>query len=586
MNKNILLISPASDNEALWVTGDEGPEVKNNVVPLGLATIAALTPDDFHVDIWDENVHGVIGPDRYPEKEYGLAGITGYKAHMPRCLELARMFRKRSIPVVLGGPGVSATPDEYRGEFDVLFIGEAEKIWPKFLQNWKEGKAGSEYRQVESVDLAASPLPRWESIARDMHKYSMGSVQTTRGCPFDCEFCDVVYLFGRRPRHKPIENVLAEIKELHRLGVRTIFFSDDEFVGDRQYAMRLLKELILLNRSFPNPVSFSTQLTLRVSQSEELLGLLADARFEVLFIGIETPNEESLKESGKRHNLVGDMIGNIHKILSHGMVVRAGIMVGFDHDGPDIFDIQYDFIQKSFIPSVAINMLKAPFGTRLWDRLRREERVVFIPPGIRKQLGHPRTYTTIIPKRMSRLDLMKGYRNLLDKTFSWESFAVRVCGFISLVGQASKQGRVFSGRLDAPRLLNLDDFGGEAQKSVERILANTRLEAPFFLPKVQSLIVQHAKYRETIDKLLPQLDRQIDMESTGRILFDMDRRPILIPDGFKDAYNDLFRTVYRTVVSRLDEKTKPPRFSRRFSSSFCFIMGRASRMWNRRLGSS
>ncbi|MHC4258980.1 MAG: B12-binding domain-containing radical SAM protein [Planctomycetota bacterium] len=558
MNKNILLISPASDNEALWVTGNEGPEVVNNIVPLGLATIAGLTPENFHVDIWDELVHGLIDDETSFERDYELVGITGYKSHLPRCRQLAEIFRKRSIPVALGGPGVSATPDDYRGYFDILFVGEAERIWPQFLREWQGGSYLSEYRQIETLDLAESPLPKWDSIAKDLSKYALGSVQTTRGCPFDCEFCDVVYLFGRHPRHKPIKNVLKEVRELERLGMRNVFFSDDEFIGGRRYAKDLLRALIPLNDSFSKPLSFSTQTTMNVSRDNELLELLAEAGFDLLFIGIETPNKQSLKEAHKFHNLEGDLVAEVHEILSYGIAVRAGMIVGFDHDDTDIFDIQYDFIQRAFLPGVGINMLKVPFGTKLWARLRQEGRVVSIPLAVRNKLGHSRSCTNIIPKLMTRQELMQSYRHLLERVYSWESFTERMHGFVSVVRRPPKVPQTPVGMEDIASLLNTLKVGPEGRKAVEDILKNTAQKAPKLMARVEALIVQHAKYRESINKLLPQIDRQIELESTGKLTFEVDRSPVPVPKAFKDQYKAIFPEIYGRIYLNLKDKSQIP----------------------------
>ena len=242
--ENILLVSPDSDNESLWLTGEEERpgQVCNNMLPLGLATVAALTPPQIHVDIWDELVHGRIERNTRLARHYDLVGITGYKVHMPRCREIAAVFRQRGVPAAIGGPGVSGTPDAYRGDFDLLFVGEAEQIWPAFLADYARDGHRPEYHQIVKPELTDSPLPRWDSLRGDLSKYAMGCVQTTRGCPFDCEFCDVISLFGRRARHKPIDRVLEEIRVLAGLGVSSIFFSDDEFIGDPRYAKALLRD--------------------------------------------------------------------------------------------------------------------------------------------------------------------------------------------------------------------------------------------------------------------------------------------------------------------------------------------------------
>ena len=557
--KNILLISPDQENEGLWVSGEEGPEVKNNLVPLGLATLAALTPDTFHVDIWDEVVHGLIEDDTRLEKEYALVGITGYKAHLPRCRRVAAVFRKRGIPVVIGGPGVSGTPDDYRKDFDVLFIGEAELTWPRFLRDWENGGYRPEYRQIDKVDLTASPVPRWESIAGDISRYSFGAIQTTRGCPFDCEFCDVIYLFGRRPRHKQVDTVLEEIRVLQRLGAKKIFFADDEFIGDRKFVKELLPKISEINRSFPEPLTFSTQLTMTVRRDPELLPMLADANFDLLFIGIETPNKASLREVQKMQNIAGDldMVSEVRTILSYGMSIRAGIIVGFDHDDLDIFDTQYNFIQDACIPSVSINTLKAPFGTRLWTRLRQEGRVVAIPRAVRDLLGHPRSHTTILPKNMSRIELMAGCNRLLERVFSWESFAERTCGFISIINRKPALLEA-EPTPDVDALAARIDADAEAREAIGRMIRYTAEHAPFMLSRVRALICQHATYRKSIAGLLPEVDRQIELESSGVITFEQDTRPILIPPAFRAAYKTFFPQVYRRVYLNLHDKEQLP----------------------------
>ena len=185
--------------------------------------------------------------------DYDLIGVGGYTSDYNRVMELGRVLRRLSIPVVVGGVGVSSEPERYRHHFDVLFIGEAEHTWPRFLAEFEAGNHQSEYRQVSRVDMADSPPPRWEKIARDLSYYAWTVVQTTRGCPFDCEFCDVISLFGRLPRHKSIEQVLGEVETLQAMGAVGVMLADDNLYGDKHYYKRLLRKLAVLNRSFRHP---------------------------------------------------------------------------------------------------------------------------------------------------------------------------------------------------------------------------------------------------------------------------------------------------------------------------------------------
>jgi Radical SAM superfamily/Domain of unknown function (DUF4070) len=555
--KNILLVSPDSDNEGLWVTGEESMGVTNNMVPVGLATVAALTPETYRVDIWDELVHGLIDEHTVFPREYDLVGITGYKAHLPRCREISRVFRTRGILVAVGGPGVSGTPDAYRGDFDILFIGEVEKIWPEFLSDWESGQYGSEYRQIDKPDLADSPIPRWGSLIQDLPRYAMGCVQTTRGCPFDCEFCDVIYLFGRRSRHKPIDRVLEEVAVMERLGMRSVFFCDDEFIGDPRYAKELLHRLIPLNNSFERPLTFSTQLTMNLSRDDELLELAADANFNLVFIGIESPNNASLKETHKFQNIRQDLVADVHKILSYGIAIRSGIIVGFDSDGPDIFDIQWRFIQKAALPSTAINMLKAPLGTRLWARLRQEGRVVTLAK-LKGQLGHPRSYTNILPKQMSRVDLMRGYKDLLTRVNTWSAFSERAKTFVSLVNRQPRVNEVPLTLEEAYRLCEAVGLSDEGKETTRSILEHCLGSAPFMLRRVKTVVVQFAKYVKTVEELLPQLDRQIALESNDDFPLVPDDRPITVPTSFRRAYESIFPELHRRVYLNLTAKEQVP----------------------------
>ena len=228
--KSILLIVPEYHDDT-GILALPFIKAKAFMPPLQVATIAALTPNDIEVNIWDEVVHGRIDEKTELGKNYDLIGLTSYVSDLPRAKTIAEIFRKRGTPVVIGGSGVSSAPEQCRDSFDILFIGEAELTWPQFIADWQSGNHQTEYRQIDPPDLSTSPLPRWDLLAKDMKNYFLSAVQTTRGCPFDCEFCDVIYLFGRQPRHKPIDHVLEEIRLQKSLGVERIFICDDNFIG-------------------------------------------------------------------------------------------------------------------------------------------------------------------------------------------------------------------------------------------------------------------------------------------------------------------------------------------------------------------
>lgn len=553
--KNILLINPYYRLEIRWVADEEGIDVKADYLPLGLATVAALTPEEFRVDIWDELVRGPIEKGSLA-RTYDLVGVTSHSANLGRAVEIGAYFRKQGRFVVIGGPGVTSNPDRCRAHFDVLFIGEAEVIWPRFLNDWKAGAHRREYRQIEKPDVALTPMPKWDSVIPDIKYYSMGTVQTTRGCPNDCEFCDVVYLNGRRQRHKPIRQILDELIVLQRLGIKSVSFNDDNFTINHAWAKEVLRELIPLNNAFPEPLRFMTQLSIDVARDEELLALLADANFYQVLIGIESPNKESLKETGKVGNLKGDLVAEIHKVLSYGIVVRGAMIVGFDNDGLDIFDLQYDFIQKACLPSISMHMLNAPVGTRLWRRLRAEGRVIDAFAIADK--SSQRLFNNTIPRRMSRVQLMQGFRDLYERLFTWQSFKERMLGFIAL---AQRPLRVPQKPESLEALLGLGPklrLDAEACAAMADIFTAASLTAPSLLGRVKESVVQFVKYRESVHEFLPGLDRQIALESSGALEITLDNRPVTVSQEFRKAFQKIFPDVHRRVYLNLTEKGLAP----------------------------
>lgn len=400
--------------------------MKADVAPADLATIAGLTPEGYDVDIWDEAIRGKITSISELPRRYDVIGVGGYSADYPRTIEIGRLLRKVSVPVVVGGVGVSSEPERYRDHFDVLIIGEAEYTWPRFLSDFEAGNYKSEYRQVSRVSMEDSPPPRWDRIASDIESYAWGVVQTTRGCPFDCEFCDVIALFGRKQRHKSTEQVLDEVKTLQRMGVVAIMLSDDNFYGDKSYYKPLLRELATLNRSFRRPLKFWTQLTLNVSKDGEMLTLLAEANVVTMVIGVESPNMESLRETNKPQNYRLDLVTALRTIQSYGLRIETQLIVGFDHDDQTIFDRHFELIQEACLIPVSIWTLMAIPGTKLWFRLQKENRVLK-KHRIRRAEGLGSAFVmNVVPKRMTLQELLEGYRDLLNRVHEWSAFEARL----------------------------------------------------------------------------------------------------------------------------------------------------------------
>ena len=562
----ILLVAPKFDSEfakarqfaRVDVNGDA---VQSLMIPLHLATVAALTPDEFEVDIWDEGARGEIDDKTDLGRGYDLVGVTGYIAHIPRAIALAEVFHRRELPVVIGGPGVSGAPEMCRGVFDVIFLGEAELTWPRFLSEWKQGNHRSEYRQVERPDLSASPRPRWDIIADDIKRYRLAGVQTTRGCPYDCEFCDVIHLFGRQPRHKPVERVVEEVIALQKLGAQRVFVCDDDFIGDKRYAKDLLRALIPVNNSFDPPLTFSTQLTIDLAHDDELMELMADCNFTQALIGIETPRVASLEETHKVQNLRSDLVEDCKKIHSYGIAVKAALIVGFDNDDTAVFDEQIRFVENADIPITSINTMKAYPGTPLWVRLQRENRVVDVSDIYNES---PKVVSNIIPKGMSRVEMLEGYLRLLGEVRSWSSFARRLKAFISGIKRQPKvappspavRAQRMEKMMKAREALTL--LPEEARQAVTEVMMHTMQHAPYMIEHVGVLMMQHAMDHALLPYHADIVQRQIDHTLSGELKLAPDPSAGMVPKGFQSALRGVMPTIFDRFSVGIAHKSDIP----------------------------
>lgn len=417
--KKIVLIQPQTP-ENFWTLHGflQLMGKKGNIPPISLATLAALTPQAYDVEIIDENIQ---------EIDFGiecdLVGITGYTVHAPRMREIAAAFRKRGVLTVGGGVYCTSHLQECRPHFDVVIAGEAETIWTQFLKDWDGDDYQACYVEREFIDIRKTPIPRWDLLP--IEDYLSGIVQASRGCPNDCEFCDVTALFGRQCRYKHGDQVIEETRRLINRGVIEVFFADDNFIGNQRKAKAILKRLIALNTEVRWPVAYVTQVTITVAEDEELLRLFRQAGFVALFVGIETPNKASLEIANKQTNLKLDIKKAVRKIQSNGIMVYSGLVVGFDTDDLDIFAAQEAFLRASGIIVPMIGMLVAAKNTKLWKRLEKENRLV---PD--REYGDQERTTNIIPMRMTREELQTHYYELIRKVHGVEHFWLRYQSFI------------------------------------------------------------------------------------------------------------------------------------------------------------
>ena len=400
----LLLINPKSP-ESFWNfrwAVDEVLSGKRAVnPPLGLATLAALTPAHWDVSIVDENVETLpLSP------EADIIGVGGMGVQFPRQRELIEYYRGLGYFVVAGGSFASLCPERYEGLADTVICGEAEQIWPRFCAEFEAGSAQPLYREDGVVDLQTSPVPRFDLLKLD--RYTTATMQFSRGCPYLCEFCDIIVMFGRKPRQKSPQQIGLELDALRERGVRKIFFVDDNLIGNRAVAKRLLHFLIEYQRQHDCTFSFGTETSLNLAEDAELLQLMRDAGFRWTFIGIESPDEASLREMRKVQNMRSDALQAVHRIHAHGVEVLAGFIVGFDNDTVATFELQRQFIERSGIQTAMIGLLHAMPRTPLYERLRTAGRLREADSGG----DNTKLDTNVVPLNMTREQLIDGYREL------------------------------------------------------------------------------------------------------------------------------------------------------------------------------
>lgn len=447
--KRLLLVYPRSFAPAYSDMRHVGHIAgRSGLLGVTLPTVAALTPPGFDITIVDENTEAIEW-----DAGWDLVGITAYTHQFPRVAELSRTCRARGIPVVLGGPAVSVEPERWRSLADVLVIGEAERTWPRCASDFLRGQLRGEYREEGSVDLATSPLPSYRGVSPSaLGSFYGGIVQTSRGCPFSCDFCDVIVYLGRKVRVKPVARVVAEVEQLARMGKPLVMLADDNFSARRKHAKDVLRALRAFNRSH-DPISFATQLSIDAARDEELLRLAAEAGLMRVLVGIESPNPESLREANKLHNLRADMQRDLEAFSRHGIMVIGTTIVGFDHDDLGVFRQHLDFFNGTGIIIAQPHPLQAPDGTPLKARLMRQGR--YTEPtfdGPADEVNHFNQFT-VIPAQMDQRQLRQGLMWLMRELYTTESVLRRVGNFFAAFQSAAS-------RPDIPRVpLNRESLG-------------------------------------------------------------------------------------------------------------------------------
>ena len=419
---NILLVCPEyPDNFWSFKHALRFVSKKAGQPPLGLLTVAALLPFDWEKKLVDINLTPLSDEDlRWAD--YVFLGGMSVQADSAR--EVIARCNEVGTKIVAGGPLFTARHGEFQG-VDHFVLNEAEITLPRFLDDLQAGRPNHLYETDEWADLATTPLPMWDLI--DPGQYATMNIQYSRGCPYDCEFCDITVLYGRLPRTKSAAQVIVELDALYRSGWRGhVFFVDDNFIGNR---IKLKKEILPLiirwTEARQYPFTFGTEASLNLSDDPRLLDLMAQAGFEEVFVGIESPNQESLEECRKIPNKNRDLIASVKTLQKAGLQVQGGFIVGFDHDPLTIFDTLIGFIRESGIVVAMVGLLNAPINTRLYHRLGQEERL------LKTFSGSNTDFTINFTPKMNHQALLNGYRKILATIYSPREYYQRVIGFLS-----------------------------------------------------------------------------------------------------------------------------------------------------------
>ena len=388
--------------------------------PLGLLTVAAMLPKEWEKKLIDMNV----GALRDKDLEWAdLVFISGMSIQKPSAKEVITRCNSMDTKIVAGGPLFTAGYEEFE-DVDYLVLNDAEITLPPFLEDLKNECAGHIYTSDEFPPLEKTPVPLWELI--NMKAYATMSMQYSRGCPFNCEFCNIPVLYGRKVRTKSKAQIVAELENLHARGWRgDVFLVDDNFIGNKKKLKEeILPAMIEWMESKGHPFSFNTEASIDLSDDEELMQCMVKAGFASVFVGIETPNEESLTECNKVQNRNRDLVACVKKIQGSSLYVTGGFIVGFDNDPPSIFERLSAFVQESGIVAAMVGLLNAPRGTNLYQRLVNEGRLLQDVTGDNTDFS-----INFIPK-MDYGTLMRGYERILKSIYSPEPYYKRVREFL------------------------------------------------------------------------------------------------------------------------------------------------------------
>ncbi len=460
--------------------------------PLGLLTVAAMLPEEWEKKLIDMNTTSLTDKDI---KWADYIFISAMAVQIDSVRTAINKCRNLGARIVAGGPLFTMQHEEFDG-VDHFVLNEAEITLPPFLEDLKNGCAKHIYTSGEYPNMDMIPIPSWELT--DKKRYSSMSIQYSRGCPFDCEFCDIVVLNGHKPRTKGKDHLLRELDALYNLGWRSsVFIVDDNFIGNkRKLKAEILPAIIEWMKTKKHPFSLFTEASINLADDDELLRLMVEAGFDTVFVGIESPNEESLTECGKSQNRKRDMVTSVKKLQNYGLQVHGGFIVGFDNDPTSIFEHQINFIQKSGIVTAMVGLLNAPPGTKLYRRLKGENRLL-------KNFSGDNTDCSMnfIPK-MNYESLINGYQKILDNIYAPKQYYERIKTFL-------REYKPRQGKTNNPRFIHIRAFAKsmwfiglkeKGRRYYWRLLAWTLVRRPRSFPLSVTLAIYGFHFRKVVER--------------------------------------------------------------------------------------